>query len=193
MTSQKDVARFRAFAGSVGAVSLSPKLDAVVARDEASGAGVWALDRGYPEASVLALFGAIVLLSPSGSAEPFYAEFGWVADANTKAIDSLLNFETVKYFNNEEHEAQRYDHSLIRKEDADKTALLELRYHDDLWLEREIKTVANITGRDIAEFLPLAAAIPIRPTVTTYALEDANRALRELREGRIKGAKVLVP
>jgi propanol-preferring alcohol dehydrogenase len=81
----------------------------------------------------------------------------------------------------------------IRKEDADKTALLELSYHDDLWLEREIKTVANITGRDIAEFLPLAAAIPIRPTVTTYALEDANRALRELREGRIKGAKVLVP
>jgi propanol-preferring alcohol dehydrogenase len=81
----------------------------------------------------------------------------------------------------------------IRKEDADKSALLDLSYHDDLWLEREIKTVANITGRDIAEFLPLAAAIPIRPTVTTYALEDANRALRELREGRIKGAKVLVP
>jgi propanol-preferring alcohol dehydrogenase len=81
----------------------------------------------------------------------------------------------------------------IRKEDADKSALLELSYHEDLWLEREIKSVANISGRDIAEFLPLAAAIPIRPTVTTYPLADANRALRELREGRIKGAKVLVP
>jgi propanol-preferring alcohol dehydrogenase len=81
----------------------------------------------------------------------------------------------------------------IRKEATDKAALLELNYHDDLWLEREIKSVANITGRDIAEFLPLAARIPIRPTVTTYALEDANRALRELRDGRIKGAKVLVP
>lgn len=49
----------------------------------------------------------------------------------------------------------------IRKEDADKTALLELSYHEHLWLEREIKTVANITGADIREFLPIAAEIPI--------------------------------
>jgi propanol-preferring alcohol dehydrogenase len=81
----------------------------------------------------------------------------------------------------------------IRKEDADKTALLELSYHGHLWLEREVKTVANLTGRDIAEFLEIAARIPIRPTVTTYALADANRALRELREGGGTGAKVLVP
>ena len=39
-------------------------------------------------------------------------------DANTKAIDSLLNYETVKYFSNEEHEAKRYDASLIRYEGA---------------------------------------------------------------------------
>jgi propanol-preferring alcohol dehydrogenase len=81
----------------------------------------------------------------------------------------------------------------IRKEDADKTALLDLSYHEHLWLEREIKTVANITAHDIAEFLPMAAAIRIRPTVTVYPLAEANRALRELREGRIQGAKVLVP
>jgi len=81
----------------------------------------------------------------------------------------------------------------IRKEDVDKRALLDLSYHDHLWLEREIKSVANITGRDIEEFLATAARIPIRPEVTTYPLEDANRALRELRQGRIKGAKVLVP
>jgi propanol-preferring alcohol dehydrogenase len=81
----------------------------------------------------------------------------------------------------------------IRKEDTDKSELLALSYHEHLWLEREIKTVANITGRDIAEFLEIAARVPIRPEVTTYALADANRALRELRRGGGRGAKVLVP
>jgi propanol-preferring alcohol dehydrogenase len=80
----------------------------------------------------------------------------------------------------------------IRKEDVDKDYLLKLSYHDHLWLEREIKTVANITHHDIREFLPLAADIPIRPEVKTYRLEDANRALLELKRGRVKGAKVLV-
>jgi propanol-preferring alcohol dehydrogenase len=79
----------------------------------------------------------------------------------------------------------------IRKEDADKESLLSLRYHDHLWMEREIKTVANVTHHDIREFLPMAADIPIRPQVTTYRLEDANRALYELKYERVKGAKVL--
>ena len=81
----------------------------------------------------------------------------------------------------------------IRKEDVDKEYLLELSYHEHLWLEREIKSVANITARDISAFLEIAAAIPIRPEVTTYPLEDANTALAELRRGKIKGAKVLIP
>jgi propanol-preferring alcohol dehydrogenase len=80
----------------------------------------------------------------------------------------------------------------IRKEDRDKQELLELNYHEHLWLEREVKTVANITQFDIREFLPLAAEIPIRPHVTTYPLEEANRALLELKRGGIRGAKVLV-
>ncbi len=80
----------------------------------------------------------------------------------------------------------------IRKEEADKDALQRLSYHDHLWLEREIKSVANITGADIAEFLAIAGEVPIRPEVTTYRLEDANRALVELRSGRVRGAKVLV-
>ena len=80
----------------------------------------------------------------------------------------------------------------IRKEDADKDCLQNLSYHEHLWLEKEIKTVANITHRDIAEFLPMAAAIPIIPKVETYPLEDANRALLELRRGHVQGAKVLV-
>jgi propanol-preferring alcohol dehydrogenase len=79
----------------------------------------------------------------------------------------------------------------IRKEDGDKDQLLRLSYHDHLWLEREVKSVANVTQQDIREFLALAASIPILPEVTTYALEEANRALYELKRGRVKGAKVL--
>ena len=80
----------------------------------------------------------------------------------------------------------------IRKEDADREHLLHLSYHEHLWLERQVQTVANITHFDIQEFLFLAAEIPLFPEVTTYRLEDANRALRELKQGRVKGAKVLV-
>jgi propanol-preferring alcohol dehydrogenase len=80
----------------------------------------------------------------------------------------------------------------IRKEDVDKDYLLKLNYHEHLWQEKGIKSVANVTAQDIAEFLPLAASIPIRPEVTTYPLEEANRALLELRRGQVRGAKILV-
>lgn len=80
----------------------------------------------------------------------------------------------------------------IRKQDNDRDALLGLSYHDHLWLEREIKSVANITGRDIKEFLAVAAEIPLKPEVTTYRLEEANKALLELKRGSVRGAKVLV-
>ena len=80
----------------------------------------------------------------------------------------------------------------IRKEDGDKDYLLRLSYHDHLWLEKEIKSVANVTHWDIAEFLPIAAEIPLRPKVQTYRLEEANRALLELKRGPVRGAKVLL-
>jgi propanol-preferring alcohol dehydrogenase len=79
----------------------------------------------------------------------------------------------------------------IRKEDADKDALHALDYPRDFWMEKEIKSVANITRRDVEEFLQLAAEIPIRPEVQEYMLEDANTALLDLKERRIRGAKVL--
>jgi propanol-preferring alcohol dehydrogenase len=81
----------------------------------------------------------------------------------------------------------------IRKEAGDQGYLQNLVYHEHLWMEREIKSVANITGHDIREFLPIAARIPIEPAVETYPLEEANRALRELRAGGGRGAKVLLP
>ncbi|MEZ6049461.1 MAG: zinc-dependent alcohol dehydrogenase family protein [Planctomycetaceae bacterium] len=64
----------------------------------------------------------------------------------------------------------------IRKEDHDKESLLELSYHDQLWMEREIKTVANVTHFDINEFLQIAAEIPIKPQIVTFPLEEANQA-----------------
>jgi propanol-preferring alcohol dehydrogenase len=80
----------------------------------------------------------------------------------------------------------------IRKEDTDKDYLLKLRYHEHLWMEKEIRSVANVTRDDIAEFLPIAAAIAIRPEVQTYPLAQANRALLELKQGGVRGAKVLL-
>lgn len=80
----------------------------------------------------------------------------------------------------------------IRKEDGDQAELLKLSYHQHLWMEREIKSVANLTHSDISEFLPLAAAVGLAPKVTTYQLEQANEALRNLRDGKIKGVNVLV-
>lgn len=80
----------------------------------------------------------------------------------------------------------------IRKETRDQDLLLSLDYERHLWQEKEIKSVANVTRRDVIEFLALAAKVPIRPEVQTYPLEQANQALRELKERKIRGAKVLV-
>ena len=79
----------------------------------------------------------------------------------------------------------------IRKEDTDKDCLLKLNYPTHLWLEKEIKSVANVARRDISEFLQLAAEIPIKPEVQEFSLEEANKALVELKEAKIRGAKVL--
>lgn len=81
----------------------------------------------------------------------------------------------------------------IRKEAVDKECLLELEYPTHLWLEKEIKSVANITRSDVWEFLQLAAEIGIKPEVKEYKLEEANRALMEIKEKKIRGAKVLIP
>jgi propanol-preferring alcohol dehydrogenase len=79
----------------------------------------------------------------------------------------------------------------IRKEDIDKDYLLKLDYPTHLWMEKEIKSVANVARRDVSEFLKLAAEIPIRPEVQEFALEQANQALVELKMRKIRGAKVL--
>ena len=62
----------------------------------------------------------------------------------------------------------------------------------DLWGERTIRSVANLTRADGEEFLALAPRVPVRTSVTEYALEDANIALDDLRHGRLSGAAVVV-
>ncbi len=66
-----------------------------------------------------------------------------------------------------------------------------LDYGQLLWDEKEIKSVANITRKDVQEFLPLAARIPIIPEVQEFRLEEANQALISLKLGKIQGAGVL--
>jgi propanol-preferring alcohol dehydrogenase len=58
-------------------------------------------------------------------------------------------------------------------------------------MEKEIKSVANVSRRDVREFLSIAAGAGLKPLVEEYALGDANKALAELKSGSIKGAKVL--
>jgi len=79
----------------------------------------------------------------------------------------------------------------IRKEERDKDTLLSLSYPAHLWLEKEIKSVANVTREDVSEFLQFAARMEIKPEVEEFALKDANQALLELKAGNIHGAKVL--
>jgi propanol-preferring alcohol dehydrogenase len=62
-----------------------------------------------------------------------------------------------------------------------------------LWEERELISVANLTRRDAEEFLSTAKRVGVRTHTTPYALEQANRALDDLRAGRLSGAAVLVP
>jgi len=79
----------------------------------------------------------------------------------------------------------------IRKEEVDKEVLMKLDYPSQLWMEKEVKSVANVTRRDVREFLQLAAEAHIRPEIQEYELKDANHALLEMKQGKIRGAKVL--
>jgi propanol-preferring alcohol dehydrogenase len=63
--------------------------------------------------------------------------------------------------------------------------------YDHLWWERNVRSVANFTRADAHDFLELAATVPIRTSVQLYDLQDANRALQDLKAGHVRGAAVL--
>jgi propanol-preferring alcohol dehydrogenase len=99
----------------------------------------------------------------------------------TPIVDGLKNLER----------GGRLVINAIRKEDADKDALLRVDYPAHLWMEKEIKSVANVARSDVSEFLELAARIPIRPAVEEFQLDQANQALGEIKARKVRGAKVL--
>jgi len=65
--------------------------------------------------------------------------------------------------------------------------------YEDLWHERTIRSVANLTRQDGHEFLELAPRVPVHSTITTYPLAQAESALADLRAGRFEGTAVLIP
>ena len=143
----------------------------------------------------------VYVFARDAAARDFALELGavWVGDTTDRApeklraiIDTTPAWKPVVEALANLRLGGRLIINAIRKEDADKKHLLGLSYHDHLWHEREIKSVANITRVDIREFLRLAAEIPIRPEVQTYKLEEANQALVDLKRKSVKGAKVLV-
>ncbi len=79
----------------------------------------------------------------------------------------------------------------IRKENTDKDSLLKLNYARDLWNEKQLKSIANVTRKDAEEFLALATNIPIRPEIQVFELKGVNKALNLLKQGKIQGAAVL--
>jgi len=79
----------------------------------------------------------------------------------------------------------------ISKESGDRDRLAGLDYPRQLWLEKEIKSVANLTRRDIVEYLELAARHRLLPEHRVLPLDEANTALRTIRFGDFRGAFVL--
>jgi propanol-preferring alcohol dehydrogenase len=79
----------------------------------------------------------------------------------------------------------------IRKEAGDQSVLMDLDYPRHLWMEKEIKSVANVTRQDVREFLGIAGEAGLRPRTEELPLEEANHALVALKHRAVRGAKVL--
>jgi propanol-preferring alcohol dehydrogenase len=142
----------------------------------------------------------VYVFARSKEEQAFARELGatWAGDTNDRApelldavIDTTPAWDPVLAALASLKPGGRLVINAIRKEETDKQALLGIDYAKHLWMEKEIKSVANVTRRDVTEFLELAARIPIRPEVQEYAIEAANHALLELKERRIRGAKVI--
>ncbi len=143
---------------------------------------------------------AISVFSRTAAERTFSLELGalWAGDFEDEppeklraAIDTTPAWKPLVAVLKHLEKGGRLVVNAIRKEAKDKEALLSLDYPRDLWMEKEVKSVANITRKDVEDFLSLAADCSIRPEVQVYDLSDANTALLELKERKIRGAKVL--
>jgi len=116
---------------------------------------------------------------------------GGPEDEPPKRLNSAIDFtpvgETVPHALGVLEKGGRLVLAVIRK----RNSIPPLDYVKHLWDEKELKSVANITRKDLQDFLPLAAEIPILPEVEEFRLEEANRVLMLLKQGKIQGAGVL--
>ncbi len=116
---------------------------------------------------------------------------GGPEDRPPKKLDCAIDFtpvgETIPNALRVLEKGGRLVLAVIRK----RNLIPPLDYSQHLWDEKEIKSVANITRKDAEEFLSLAAKIPILPEVQDFQLEEANRALLLLKQGKIQGSGVL--
>jgi propanol-preferring alcohol dehydrogenase len=116
---------------------------------------------------------------------------GSAEDEPPQRLDCAIDFtpvgETVPQAMRTLEKGGRLVMAVIRK----RTPIPPMDYAQLLWDEKELKSVANITRRDVEEFLPLAAEIPVVPEVQEFTLEQANEALNLLKQGKVQGAAVL--
>jgi propanol-preferring alcohol dehydrogenase len=143
----------------------------------------------------------IFVFARSETERIFALELGasWAGDTTDNVpelLDSIIDttpvWKTVVEALNNLKPGGRLVINAIRKEINDRDYLLNIDYSRHLWMEKEIKSVANVTRSDVREFLDIASRIPIIPEVQEYRLEEANVALTELKKRKIRGAKVLV-
>ncbi len=104
-----------------------------------------------------------------------------------RAMDFTPVGETVKTALSNLDSGGKLVINAIRKQ----TKVPELDYEKHLWMEKEIISVANVTKKDARDFLPLAAEIPIKPTVEEFGLENANEVLIKMKKAELKAAAVL--
>lgn len=142
----------------------------------------------------------IYVFSRTEQERQFAEELGavWAGDTEEQppeklqaVIDTTPAWKPVLHAFRNLEKGGRLVFNAIRKEDHDKDALLGIDYTRDLWMEKEIKSVANVTRKDIEDFFLLASRVSLRPEIQEYGLAEANTALIELRDRKIRGAKVL--
>jgi propanol-preferring alcohol dehydrogenase len=152
-----------------------------MARDQFPNSGCFVFARSEKERSFARELGAVWAGDPAEDSPEKLDGIIDTTPAWRPVLEALKNLEP----------GGRLVINAIRKEDLDRDSLREIDYPRHLWMEKEIKSVANVARRDVKELLELAAGIPLKPEVQEFPLEDANRALMELKERKIRGAKVL--
>ncbi|MEM2906981.1 MAG: zinc-dependent alcohol dehydrogenase family protein [Candidatus Odinarchaeota archaeon] len=104
-----------------------------------------------------------------------------------RAIDTTPSATVIKEALRNLEKGGRLVINVIRKE----TSIPEMEYSEYFWGEKEVKTVANITRKDVQEFLPIAAQLRLKLSITEFKLQEANKALLLLKQGKYTGAAIL--